>query len=174
MPKGFPVTKRKDWTIPVHYDPAVSSKELGDLFGLTAVRIQQLVKEGLPKRAHGKYPLKRCCQWIRDYWKSRATRGADATEFREARNRKLEAQAQLIEVKLEKARGNTIPIDAIMPCWEGVVTLVVNALSGLPEKLAQTLYKAKSPARVAHILDAEVKRIQEAIADAEIEIEPTV
>lgn len=167
------MTKRKDWTIPEHYDPVVSAKELAGLFDLTSVRIQQLAKEGMPKRSHGKYPLKRCCKWIRDYWRSRATGDDDASAFREAKARKLAAEAQIKEAQLEKLHGNTIPIDAVVPSWDGAAIVAAQAFATFEDRMVMDLFNSKTPEELASKLKAEHDRILTELADADIEIEIT-
>jgi terminase small subunit / prophage DNA-packing protein len=89
------------------------------VLGISARRVQQLVKEGMPQISRGRYPLIGCVQWYIKYWQDRAeARASDTLSFDAVRTRKVAAEAELAEIDLARARGIVVPAPQVAAAAE--------------------------------------------------------
>lgn len=94
----------------------VDAQTLGDLIGLTARRVRQLAAEGVfEKSGRGRYPLAGCVQAYVGYWQVKVdeARNADGVDYKEARRRKVSAEAKLKELELQIKRGELVPSEDV-------------------------------------------------------------
>jgi len=97
--------------------PLVEVKQLMQAFNVTERYIGQLVKEGMPREARGKYDLGKCMLWYLRYLQAVVRRRSGSeipddqgrTEQRE-RLRLLSAEAELKELELARERGQFIAL----------------------------------------------------------------
>jgi hypothetical protein len=86
---------------------------------LTEQRVQQLVKEGMPREARGLYDAVKCMAWYIRYLqkalekKSIPIRDGSYSGEREQRVRLLTADADLKEIQLAKERGELVAISDV-------------------------------------------------------------
>lgn len=111
----------------------VSAPVLADLLGITDKQIRVLVAEGMPKARRAEYPLKACVQWYLNFWRDRA----QGRVGNEARNRKSEMEAKLLEVKVAKASGNFIDRAEVLMVWGSTFARIGKMLDSLPAALAR-------------------------------------
>jgi hypothetical protein len=80
-------------------------------------RVQQLVKEGMPKEGHGKYDPMRCLVWrVRDLHKKldgKIAANGDPSTINEERLRLMRAEAELKEIELARRRKQLVLIDDV-------------------------------------------------------------
>ncbi|MGH9685276.1 MAG: hypothetical protein ACRD4S_16900 [Candidatus Acidiferrales bacterium] len=97
----------------------VNADRLAVLFDLTASRIHQLVKAGMPKELRGAYDVAKCTTWYVRYLrqalqtKSVPMAGGDYASEREERLRNLRADAEKKEMELSRSRGQLVSIDDV-------------------------------------------------------------
>jgi phage terminase Nu1 subunit (DNA packaging protein) len=90
--------------------------KIANAMNLTEQRVQQLVKEGLPREARGRYDTVKCLRWYIRYLqtalkkKSVPTLEGGYVGEREERVRLLRSQADLSEIELAKQRGQLVAI----------------------------------------------------------------
>ncbi len=83
----------------------------------------------------------------------------EAEEFQQARGRKLEAEAGLAELKLQKQRGEMVPSDDVRADLVEVIRSLYTRLAvTLPQQLAPRL-QAKTAKQAEEILRVEVERV---------------
>ena len=106
--------------------PLVEITQLTAALNITKERIGQLVKEGMPKEARGKYDLGKCMLWYIRYLQAALKRRSGAsgedgrTEQRE-RLLLLSAERELKELELGRERGEFIAL----PDFEKMLTDLV-------------------------------------------------
>ena len=87
--------------------------KVASALNLTRQRVQQLVKEGLPREARGRYDAVKCMLWYVRYLQGvlekRSMPTADGGE-RADRVRLLRAQADLKEMELARQQSSVIPV----------------------------------------------------------------
>jgi hypothetical protein len=96
----------------------VNGKQMAIFLGLDSDRrVQQLVKEGMPKEAHGKYDPMRCLVWrVRDLQKKldgKVAANGDPSTINEERLRLMRADAELKEIELARQRKQLVLIDDV-------------------------------------------------------------
>jgi phage terminase Nu1 subunit (DNA packaging protein) len=95
----------------------VGVDKVASALNLTPQRVQQLVKEGLPREARGRYDAVKCMLWYVRYLQSilekRSTPDIDggSSGERVARVRLLRAQADLREMELARVQSQYIPVE---------------------------------------------------------------
>lgn len=123
----------------------LTSKEAGDLLGVTAAAVYQWVKAGCPfiaaKGQSNRFRWRDVHRWWLDhrYRPSNvappAGSGGPALTRSEADARKAAAEAQLAELKLERERGRLVPLDEVEDEWARQVVAVRARLLALPARL---------------------------------------
>jgi len=149
---------------PAAPDPVtVSAAEVGELFGLTPRRVQQLVGEGVlpkpPKR--GRYELHATVRAYVQHLQARIEQGegGPVTAIETARLRA--AQAEERERRNAEARGELVSLEETQQAIAEVLAALVQSLSTLKARKAEELAAESDPRRVVVILDAEQKRIRD-------------
>jgi phage terminase Nu1 subunit (DNA packaging protein) len=103
----------------------VNVTKLGSALNLTDRRIQQLVGEGLPKEARGRYDLGKCMHWYIRYLQAALEKKVPTTDdsggLRDDRQRLLRAEAGLKEIELARERGQLV---AIADVEKDIATLI--------------------------------------------------
>jgi phage terminase Nu1 subunit (DNA packaging protein) len=127
--------------------PTVTVDRVTEALNLTPRRIQQLVKEGMPREKRGEYDPIKCMLWYIRYLKAQISRlspnvspaGGEVDDERKERCRLLRANRELRELELARARGefmSLIDIEKIMA--EFVVMTRVRILA-VPNRIAPQL-----------------------------------
>jgi len=96
----------------------VNAKQMAIFLGLDSERrVQQLVKEGMPKEAHGKYEPMRCLVWrVRDLQKKldgKIAANGDPSTITEERLRLMRAEAELKEIELARQRKQLVLVEDV-------------------------------------------------------------
>lgn len=125
--------------------PLVEVKQLMQAFNVTERYIGQLVKEGMPREARGKYDLGKCMLWYLRYLQAVVRRRSGSeipddqgrTEARE-RLRLLSAEAELKEIELARERGQFIALpDLAKMLTDLVITTKARILAVSPRVAPQ-------------------------------------
>ena len=90
-----------------------------------------------------------------------------ATGYAKARAARELYQAQLAKLELDRRRGALVPADEVRLGAFNMARKARDQLIALPERLAAVLAATEEPAEVRHILEEEIERICQEIADAE-------
>jgi phage terminase Nu1 subunit (DNA packaging protein) len=113
--------------------------KIAKALNLTEQRVQQLVKEGLPREGRGRYDPEKCLRWYVRYLqaalkkKSVPTSDGGYVGEREERVRLLRSQADLSEIELAKQRGQLVAIqDAERAMTDLVLTTKARILAVAP------------------------------------------
>jgi phage terminase Nu1 subunit (DNA packaging protein) len=125
--------------------PTVDVTKIASALNLDERRVQQLVKEGMPREARGQYDPVKCMLFYIRYLQAALERksvptvdGGYAGE-REERVRLLRADADLREMELAKERGQLVAItDVEMEMTDLVLTTKARILA-IPPRLAPEL-----------------------------------
>lgn len=138
---------------------------LAELFGLTAGRISQLVREGvLSKVSRGQYDSAACLQ---DYINFKLEGGQSGTrDVTEARTRLYEAQTHKTELETERTRRETIPADEHLADMLAFQRIANKALSTLDQTLPGDIAGLADPAAIAAQVRQATHRIREGVADS--------
>lgn len=89
-----------------------SAPELAALFQLTPMRIQQLVYEGLPKKADGQYPLRECVSWYVKYLHARLDENQNQTIVAE-KLKLYRAKAERAEIETKQLAGSSLDAEKV-------------------------------------------------------------
>lgn len=89
----------------------VTRDALAQLFGVDVRTLANLVEEGMPKAARGRYDLAKCVPWYlnREREKARGNKGLNDLDL--ARQRKTVAEARKAEIELAQLEGEVIPAE---------------------------------------------------------------
>lgn len=110
-----------------------STKELGELLGLTGRHIYNLEKKQILSKDD-----KDCwdgAKNIQAYIEYKINTLDNSTDGREARNRRDKADARLKELLLDEKRGKLIPIEKVAKELEDIAITISNKLYSLPHHL---------------------------------------
>lgn len=139
----------------------VSQGEIAEVLGVVARQVRNLEKEGLPREVDG-YPVARCVRWYVEFKATealqRARPRAEAPSDRsEAELRKAIAEAGLLELKLERERGDLVEVAAYDAELRRILFGVRRVINNLPGMLAS---------QILHLQElAEARRIVRSVRD---------
>src|SRR4029077_1733302 len=121
---------------------AITAAKLADLFGVTTRTIRNLTKRGIITRAGRNYALTASVRGYCEHLRKLATgRGGD-TAIASApaeRARLARAQAELIETKGRRLRGELVDAAEVESAWSGVLRSVRAGMLAVPSRCAQHL-----------------------------------
>jgi phage terminase Nu1 subunit (DNA packaging protein) len=151
--------------------PTVPVETLAKLFNLTAVRIQQLAKDGvIVKHERGRYDL-----WasIRGYIKFLQDRrvnqwdagGDDAGDWQKHRARLTSAKADMAEMQAAILKGTVHEAKAVEAVWTDHLLACRAKLLSMPKKLAPRIHGADKLAIIESEIDAAVTEALNELAE---------
>jgi phage terminase Nu1 subunit (DNA packaging protein) len=147
--------------------PLADVGRVAQALNLTEQRVQQLVKEGMPKEARGQYDPVKCMLWYIRYLQAALEKksvpvgdGAYAGE-REERVRLLRADADLREIELAKERSQLVAIPDIEQMLTDLVLTTKARMMSIPPRLAPELVGETSRVMIQAKIE---KAIKEALA----------
>ncbi|HEV7434345.1 MAG TPA: terminase small subunit [Pseudorhizobium sp.] len=131
----------------------VSQTDLADIFGVTDTTIRAWERDGMPVIAKGSrglpdaYDTAACIEWRLAQVLARvpAEQPGDVVSEDEARRRKIYAEAQLAELKLDVERGELVEISAVGEEVDAVFSQVRARLLAIPGALALALTNEPDP-----------------------------
>lgn len=156
----------KEQTVPIG--------SLGSVLNLSERRIQQLVKEGvLSKEERGRYPFMTNVKGYVMYLQSRVDgNNSGIIDLDEARKRKLQAEAMMAELELERTQENTISVADHGEFVGKLGDTIKGRLMVLPSKLAPALALETKQGLCKQIVEDEIrsalKEISRVISDDEL------
>lgn len=125
--------------------PTVDVTKVASALNLTEQRVQQLVKEGMPREARGQYDPVKCMLWYIRYLQNALEKKAVPTldggfvGEREERVRLLRADADLREMELAKERGIMVAMPDVEKMVTDLVLTTKARIMAIPPRLAPEL-----------------------------------
>jgi len=146
--------------------PIVAIEKVADALNLTPRRVQQLVKEGLPREAKGQYDPVKCLLWyvryLQNKLKSKPVDSGDGvfTSEREERVRRLRADSEIKELNLAERRKKLVAISDVERAVYELVLTTKARMQALPPRLADELMGVTSRVMLQTLIE---KAINEAL-----------
>jgi len=137
-------------------------QQIARALNLSTQRVQQLVKEGLPRDARGEYELGACMAWYIRYLQAaierRSSGGAPATALAAERSRQARERTERMRAQNLKARGEVILRDVMQAQLREAWAASQRYLRPIGERVSPD-----EATRAA--IDAEVDAVLERLAD---------
>ena len=144
----------------------VSRADLAELLDLSLNAVDAMTRRGCPhERPAGpgkpfRFDVAKVVAWREQQAAARSEASAgDLVSLNEARQRKLAAEAALAELALDKQRGDVVRVDTVVAIAGSEYSKVQRRFLRLPSKMAPKVVRAKTPAKVQHLLELEVREI---------------
>ena len=156
----------KEQTVPIG--------SLGSVLNLSDRRVQQLVKQGvLSKEERGRYPFMTNVKGYVMYLQARVDgNNKGIIDLDEARKRKLQAEAMMAELELERTQENTISVADHGEFVGKLGDTLKGRLMVLPSKLAPALALETKQGLCKQIVEDEIrsalKEVSRVISDDEL------
>ena len=150
--------------------PTVDVKKVASALNLDERRVQQLVKEGMPREVRGQYDPVKCMLWYIRYLqnvlekKSVPTLDGGFVGEREERVRLLRADADLREMELAKERGLLVAIEDVEKEMTDLVLTTKARIMAVAPRLAPDILGETSRV-MAHA------KIEKALKEALLQLE---
>lgn len=141
----------------------VSTSELAQILGLTERRIQQLVGEGMPRIANGRFDLRACVRFYIGLLHDRLDENSSETIVKE-KIRLYRARAEKAEVESLKLRQSSLDAESVRQDALRVAQFIREAFLSLPGRLAPDLGD-KPVAYVKNILEKVVLETLNSVAE---------
>jgi phage terminase Nu1 subunit (DNA packaging protein) len=139
---------------------------------LDARRIQQLVAEGLPKEARGKYDSLKCLRWYVRYLQEKLARSfeghggaGDATGLTDQRLRGMKATTELREMELALKKGLTVNVADVQAAWSELVLMTKARMMSIPPRLAVEVMGETSRVMIQAKIEKAIKDSLNQLAD---------
>ena len=152
MPKGW------------HYPTTMSQFKIAEAFGVSRQAFARWVTAGCPKSKDGTFDLRAVIRWYvereRDIVRAELgsrDRGEDGpTNEGKPSDRKEDAAATLLEIKVAAELGRFVDREATETAWGRAVTLFTSQLQSVPARVAKRL-EGKSAIEIANVLSEEMR-----------------
>lgn len=148
---------------------SLTKKELANAAGYTYRRLYDIDKALPPDKklfvdaAGGKYDLAMFVQrWV-EYNVSLESDSTDDLDVVKARHEVIKTQKTELEVA--KMRGQLVDVSDVKRLWGDIINAVENNIIHLPNRAAPMLRMMESTEQIAEIIDLEVRRILDDIAE---------
>jgi phage terminase Nu1 subunit (DNA packaging protein) len=124
--------------------PTVDVHKVAAFLNVTPRRVQQLVKEGMPRGARGQYDPIKCGAWYVRYLqaaieKKTTADGGGYITLREERTRLARAKRELKEIELAKKLGTLVPIADIEREMTDLVLMTKARILNIPARISGEL-----------------------------------
>jgi phage terminase Nu1 subunit (DNA packaging protein) len=125
--------------------PTVDVSKVASALNLTEQRVQQLVKEGMPREQRGQYDPVKCMLWYIRYLQQAIEKKTVPTldgEFvgeRKERMRLLSADADLKEMELSKQRSQLVTVQDVEKVVADLAHATTARVMAIPPRLAPEL-----------------------------------
>jgi len=149
----------------------VNVEKLAKAFNRDARRIQQLVKEGMPRQGRGQYDLGACMLWYIRYLqdlvekKSANVGGGEFLGLNDQRVRGLRADAELKEMELALKRGQTAKLTDVRASLSDLVLMTKARLLAIPPRLAVEVMGEGSRVMIQAKIEQAIKDALNQLAD---------
>jgi hypothetical protein len=131
----------------------VSVEVLAEELHISARRIQQLVKLGMPRDARGRYDISACRAWHRRYLRGRLVPPGRSA----ARLARLNAENRLLELEFADRKSRVVEWSRIETLNAEMVATIHAELLALPGELAPAIAGESDPLAVGRILSAAIR-----------------
>jgi phage terminase Nu1 subunit (DNA packaging protein) len=151
--------------------PLTDVGRVAQALNLTEQRVQQLVKEGLPREGRGQYDAVKCMLWYIRYLQAVIEKkavnladpgGAVYAGEREERVRLLRADADLREIELAKERSQLVTLADVEAFHTELVLTTKARMMAIPPRVATELVGETSRVMIQAKLE---KAIKEALSN---------
>lgn len=112
----------------------VSSTELGILLGVTKQRVGQLVKDGMPRHAHGQYDAPDCIAWKFEQSETRMK----SSVLEKHKIKEISARTYKLNLDAAIKKGNLTRFEDAKRLIDTFGVFVVNELQALPGRVQAT------------------------------------
>jgi phage terminase Nu1 subunit (DNA packaging protein) len=126
-------------------------------------RVQQLVREGLPKAARGRYDVDKCLRFYVRYLQKKLQAAAvedpdgGYTADREVRHRLLSMDAEMKQIELAKERRQFVSIDRVTKDLASIVLEIKQRILQIPPRLAAELIGERDLVVITDKIDRSLK-----------------
>jgi hypothetical protein len=157
----------------------VTAAALARTLGLSDSRITGLKAEGLPyeETPHGhRFNLPESVRWYTAHIRAAGRPVATPTEVSPldaARQRKAEAEARMIELRLAKELGQVVAIDDAVTVFAEHIAAARSQLLAMPSRLAPVLAAEDSAIECEQVLMAAIRDALEELAHMRLEVSST-
>ena len=149
----------------------VKVDQVAEALAISDRRVQQLVKEGMPQVARGKYELDACMRWyIRFLQKALEQRssvdGEQVSNLTSERIRAARAQTSRFELENARIRGEVVPVKYMAEILFKLSAELASRLESIPGRV-QTQLKTviDDPGATRQLLQKECRTVRNACAD---------
>lgn len=147
-------------------DVAGIAKELN----VTVRMVGKLTDQGMPKAARNCYDVEKCLKfYVRFLQKALKSRpvplaGGKRKSLVDARERKVQADAELVELELGERRRELLPADMVERRWSDIVTTTRSQLLSVASRVAPRIVGETDRAKIQQAVDGEIREALFALA----------
>jgi hypothetical protein len=129
-----------------------STTDLARLTHLTPGRISQLIEEGVIRRGEEGFDKDQTMEDWNSYLRGQSDISA-------ARRQNVEKKNELLQIEIDRAKGDVMPVSDVMKAWENIIFTVREKFLRLAAKISPRLPFCKSEAEMAKIVDDEIREV---------------
>jgi phage terminase Nu1 subunit (DNA packaging protein) len=152
--------------------PAVDVGKVAQALNLEVRRIQQLVKEGMPREARGQYDPVKCMLWYIRYLQAKLERnfvdnggGGESLGLNDQRVRLMRADADLKEMELSLKKEQTVYLVDVRAALVDLVLMTKARLLAIPPRLAVEVMGETSRVMIQAKIEKAIKDSLNQLAD---------
>lgn len=126
---------------------------------------------GLPKINWNKYDIYQVIQWYINYIEGIHTKEIQKLKEEKPQDELARKSARLKELEIQEREGKLVDLDYVKWAWIEEYKLLDEILAGIGAKLAPKLLKKENATEIRFIIDEEIKKAKEKIAQLPIKEE---
>jgi len=147
-----------------------TQRELAEHLDLSTKRISELIRDGILPSKMGRSPINIdvCRIAYISYLRKLGgyNKRSGSGDITEEKTRLTRAQADAAELKVSELEGLLLPVEMVLINWANLFSIVRVGFLGLASKIAHLLMAAKSVQDIKVIIDEEVYRILNELAES--------
>ena len=147
-----------------------TQRELAEHLDLSTKRISELIRDGILPSKMGRSPINIdvCRIAYISYLRKLGgyNKKSGSGDITEEKTRLTKAQADAAEIKVSELEGLLLPVEMVLSNWSNLFSIVRVGLLGLASKIAHRLMAAKSVQEMKVIIDEDVYRILNELAES--------
>ena len=147
-----------------------TQRDLAEHLDLSTKRISELIRDGILPSKMGRSPINIdvCRIAYISYLRKLGgyNKRSGSGDITEEKTRLTRAQADAAELKVSELEGLLLPVEMVLINWANLFSIVRVGFLGLASKIAHLLMAAKSVQDIKVIIDEEVYRILNELAES--------
>lgn len=139
-------------------------EQIAQVLNLTPRRVQQIVREGMPRQGRGEYDLITCVHWYIASLEKRIQETETGMDLVKEKARLTAMQADAATDRLLLSRGHLIRVEELLPAFDRILAAFKDNMLGRGRKIASEC-GGKTQSEIAQMIEDFDRSMLQALSD---------